>query len=249
MKKKHYTEAVAKIHTQNNLTSVDRLYGSRSSLRKWDTERKKQSFETVPKAISRSLRDKSKVESGLKTQKNHVGSFSSYQVNPSLLNMASSWTDTTDVKWKKIGKQCIRGPNNKINSGQIVKKYLEVKEINEGFQYTCKGKNDPKVDRVRRRKKRLYSGINFPVDPSSDRVKKLMEEKVISGEIDIGESIVEREYSKKKFDKSTGQLVEHVFSVFGGKHPLLKIRVKLFNKCKKFMRLNPDSYFENISKE
>ena len=37
-KKKHYNEAVAKIHTQNNLTSVNRLYGSRSSLRKWDTE-------------------------------------------------------------------------------------------------------------------------------------------------------------------------------------------------------------------
>ena len=93
------------------------------------------------------------------------------------------------------------GPNNKIpaNSGQIVKEYLEVKEINEGFQYIFpyKGKNDPKVDRVRRSKKRLFSGINFPVDPSSDRVQKLMEEKVISGEIDIGESIVEREYTKK----------------------------------------------------
>ena len=76
-----------------------------------------------------------------------------------------------------------------------------------------------------------------------------MEEKIRAGEIDIGESIVERKYTKKKFDKSTGQLVDHVFSVFGRKHPLLKIHVKLFNKCKKFMRLNPDSYFENISKE
>ena len=74
-----------------------------------------------------------------------------------------------------------------------------------------------------------------------------MEDKVRAGEIDMGESIVERKYTQKKFDKSTGQLVDHVFSVFGRKHPVLKIRVKLFNK--KFMRLNPDSHFENISKE
>ena len=75
-------------------------------------------------------------------------------------------TDTTDVKWKKIGEQCIRGPNNKIpaNSGQIVKKYLEVKEINEGFQYTCKGKHDPKVDRVRR-SKNVYIWDKFSCRP------------------------------------------------------------------------------------
>ena len=252
LKIQHYKEAVDKINIENEFNSVDRLYGSRSSQRKWDTERKKQSFETVPEAISRSLANKKKVENGLKTLKNHVGPFSSYQVDTSLLiDIAGSWTETTDVNWKQFGEQCIRGPNNKIpaNCGQIVKIYLEDQEINEGFQYTFKGKNETKANRVRRKKKRLISWVSFPVEPSPDTVKQFMEDKIRAGEIDIGESIVERKYTKKKFDKSTGQLGDHVFSVFGRKHPLLKIRVKLFNKCKKFMRLNPDSYFENISKE
>ena len=51
--------------------------------------------------------------------------------------------------------------------------------------------------KIRRSKKRLFSGINFPVDTSCDRVKQFLEEKVSSGEIDIGESIVEREYKKR----------------------------------------------------
>ena len=33
------------------------------------------------------------------------------------------------------------------------------------------------------------------------------------------------------------------------KHALHALRVKCFNKYKKFMRLNPDSYFETIWKE
>ena len=71
LKIQHYKEAVDKINIENEFNSVDRLYGSRSSQRKWDTERKKQSFETVPEAISRSLANKKKVENGLKTLKNH----------------------------------------------------------------------------------------------------------------------------------------------------------------------------------
>ena len=133
--------------------------------------------------------------------KNHVGPFSSYQVDTSLLiDIAGPWTETTDVNWKHFGEQCIRGPNNKIpaNCGQIVKKYLEDQEINEGFQYTYKGKNEAKANRVRRKKKRLISWVSFPVEPSSDTVKQFMEDKIRAGEIDIGESIVERKYTQKK---------------------------------------------------
>ena len=131
--------------------------------------------------------------------KNHVGPFSSYQVDTSLLiDIAGSWTETTDVNWKHFGEQCIRGPNNKIpaNCGQIVKKYLEDQEINEGFQYTYKGKNEAKANRVRRKKKRLISWVSFPVESSSDTVKQFMEDKIRSGEIDIGESTVESTHKK-----------------------------------------------------
>ena len=103
-------------------------------------------------------------------------------------------------------------------------------------------------DRVRRKKNHLMSCISFPSDPPKKKVKEALEESVASGEIDIGENIVQREYKRTIFDKSTGQLVVKTVSVFGRKHSLCKIRIKLFEKCKKFMRLNSDSYFENISR-
>ena len=125
--------------------------------------------------------------------KNHVGPFLSYQVDTSLLiDIAGSWTETTDVNWKHFGEQCIMGPNNKIpaNCDQIVKKYLDDQAINEGFQYTYKwgggGGNEAKANRVCHKKKRLISWISFPVEPSSDTVKQFMEDKIRSGEIDIG---------------------------------------------------------------
>ena len=62
-------------------------------------------------------------------------------------------------------------------------------------------------DRVRRKKPRLMPDISFPSDPQSKKVKEALEESVALGEIDIGENIVQREYKRTIFDKSTGHLV------------------------------------------
>ena len=44
-------------------------------------------------------------------------------------------------------------------------------------------------------------------------------------------------------------MVINTLNVHARKHSLRALRIKFFNKYKQFMRLNPDSYFENISKE
>ena len=72
-----------------------------------------------------------------------------------------------------------------------------------------------------------------------------MRKKVVDGEIDIGEGIVRRQYQKISVSKK-GELVPKTFYVEGRKHPLIKIRKRLFTKYHKFMRLNSDSYFENL---
>ena len=208
LKKKHFKEVVDKMNVDNEKTMVDRLFGSGISKSRWDNERMKKSFETVPEAESRSFAKKRKVESGLKKTKDHVGSFSSYHIDPALLDTAASWTAMDDVVWKRIGDKYVRNQNGDIplNSGQIAKLYLIDKENNEGFQYTFKAKNDAKTnDRIRRCKKHLISDISFPTEPSSKQVKEGLEEEVASGEIDIGENIVQRSYQRTVFDKSIGQ--------------------------------------------
>ena len=66
----------------------------------------------------------------------------------------------------------------------------------------------------------------------------MLNEKIHSGEIEIGENIVEREY-KKLVSNELGDLMTQTF-------PLSKLRIKLFRKHCKFMRLNSDAYFENL---
>ena len=55
----------------------------------------------------------------------------------------------------------------------------------------------------------------------------MLNEKIHSGEIEIGENIVEREY-KKLVSNEFGDLMTQTFSVHGRKHPLSKLRIKLF---------------------
>ena len=191
MKKQHYKEVVSKINKDNENTMVDRLYGSGNSLSKWDREREKKYFETVPEAEERSLTEKSKVENVLKKAKNHVGPFSSYQVDPALMEVAVSWSSNDKISWRKIGEQYIRGRDGKIpaNCGQIAKLFLEDKENNENFAFTYQNKN-VSSNRVRRQKKRLMSSVCFPADPPYKKVKVALEESVAAGEIDIVENIV-----------------------------------------------------------
>ena len=157
LKKKHYKEAVTTINEDGGTTVVDRLYGSGSSLRKWDRERKKKYFETVPEAEERTSAKKLKVQNGLKKPKNHTGPFSSYQIDPSLMEVAVTWSANDKISWRKIGEQYIRGRDGKIpsNSGQIAKQFLEDKENNENFVFSYQGKNLPS-NRVRRQKKASY---------------------------------------------------------------------------------------------
>ena len=252
LKKEHFRDAAGKIQTESASTMVERSFGARISLASWDRERMKKGFENVNQAAARSKISDAKIESGAKKCKNHIGSYDSYEINKNLLfERASQWTDDDEVNWKSLGDECVT-INGKIpsNAGQIVKGFLYEMETKHGFQFTYKGKGQVNTKtRVRRAKLKLMSGVSFPTEPSAKKVKLGLQEMVESGEIDIGENIVEREYQKTIYDKSTAQVVTKKFSVFGRKHSLFKIRSKLFTKCKKYMRLNPDSYFENISRD
>ena len=112
----------------------------------------KQYFETVPAATKRTFENKDKIEKGLKKPKDHVGYFSSYQVETtSLENKALSWSDESRVVWQKVGAECIKDKNGSTtsNRGQFAKEYLLSKEINGDFHFTYKGKDESKSERFR----------------------------------------------------------------------------------------------------
>ena len=155
-------------------------------------------------------------------------------------------TENDSVIWNRIGKKYVRDKENNIpaNSGQIVQEYLSQREA-EGFVYTFKGKGLPKKQHPRKCLLRVYNDLTMPADRPSKNIRDYCHEKILSGKIDIGVNIIERQYEKQFLTKS-GTIETSKFSVYGRKHPLTNIRRNLLKKHYKYMRRNSDAYFENI---
>ena len=62
--------------------------------------------------------------------------------------------------------------------------------------------------------KSFFRDLSAPNDIPAKKVKLLLEERISLGEIEIGESIVEREYNKLVTNDG-GSVVKHTFSVNG----------------------------------
>ena len=91
------------------------------------------------------------------------------------------------------------------------------------------------------------SGVSMPDEPSAKKIRLQLKEEVASGQLDIGENIVGREYVKRVYDKSTKQVITKTFTVFGRKQKLDRIRIKCYQKCKQYMRLFSDEHIQNLS--
>ena len=65
-KRKIIKSAFNSVQKSNESTSVDRLYGTRTSANSWDFQRKQQSFESVPNCLKRTAERNSKIDSGVK---------------------------------------------------------------------------------------------------------------------------------------------------------------------------------------
>ena len=161
--------------------------------------------------------------------------------------MASTWDSSSKVVWKRLGEQFVTNKRkiSPSNSGQVIKKYLLSKEKEGEFHFDFKGKNEEPKKIIRKALFKVGEKVSAPLDMSSAKVHKIMKQQVQSGEIEIGVGIVQREYKKLTISKN-GELVTKTFTVEGRKHPLINIRKKLFTKYHKYMRLNCDSYFENL---
>lgn len=87
-------------------TAVNRCFGTRQSLMKWDTVRAIQSFETVTNAEKRTKENERKIQAGEKQTKNHVGKHASYTWDKSGLEKeVLLWDDKTVVNWTEVGKK------------------------------------------------------------------------------------------------------------------------------------------------
>ena len=107
------------------------------------------------------------------------------------------------------------------NSGQIAKHYLLGLEA-EGtvdLSFTDNDKQSKKV--VQRFLKKVGHKVSVQVELSASHVRKKLQQQILSGEIDIGKGIVEREYQKVSISK-TGEVTIKTFKVGRKETPLIK---------------------------
>ena len=109
VKNQHFRLASQKIEAEYVSTAVHKVYGGRISLRQHDKQRMKQYFMSVPDAKNRALKNKEKIEKGLKKPKDHVGSLSSYEIDTHKLDSeALAWTPENPPNFQSLGKDCIK---------------------------------------------------------------------------------------------------------------------------------------------
>ena len=215
-------KAHKEIEDKNYQNCTNRLYGPNFSGNEWNRHRMKTSFISVPDAIKLSSENKEKVASGKKKKKNHIGHESSYTINKEeLLAEVAKLSEETKPNWTTLGKPYIK---RKItdetpgNVGQVAKTLI--------LEWDAKGEivvnfKDKGVERniVRRSKHKGKHRVSKPVEPEYKKVKAKMEEEVNSGKVEIGERVVNIQYSKYFIDKD-GQPKTKIISVEGRKHPL-----------------------------
>ena len=125
VKSQHFRLASQKIEAEYVSTAVHKVYGGRISLRQHDKQRMKQYFMSVPDAKNRALKNKEKIEKGLKKPKDHVGSLSSYEIDTHKLDSeALAWTPENPPNFQSLGKDCIKS-KKRYKSKTTLNKFLK----------------------------------------------------------------------------------------------------------------------------
>ena len=181
-----FKKVVDKIEDQNDSNCVNRFYGVDVSLRGWDLERKRKSFETVEDAQKRSAEENTKIVSGKKKKKDHTGNFSFYNIQKSKLeSYASTWNSETKVISKHVGDKFVKGKENMppSNSGQIAKHYLLDLEAEGTFDLNFKDKDKQSKKVVRRSLKKVGLKVSVPVELPASHVRKICNNKFCQGKL------------------------------------------------------------------
>ena len=158
-----------------------------------------------------------------------------------LLQEAHSWQPNQSINWTALGRQY--GLNNP-NSGQVLKEYL----AEEGIPAACIHQWPHRSQR--RRKKRLPGGkVSFPMHPPVKKLKQCVQERIDTGEIRLGESIVTT--TDPRHIARDGKIIEESVEVSARKVPLYEIRRRLLEKHENLgvIQQHSDEYYNTLSTE
>ena len=148
------------------------------------------SFESKEEAAERTRQQKREGE-----QKSPVGKFANMEWDKEgMKDEVNGYADETLVNWSELARRFqIKNKNGELaqNGGQIAMEWLKSEGVNvKRFRKKRRAGNDANIRRKLR--KGAGSEITLPCPETNGKVLKKMQEKVLSGEIHVGEPIVPR---------------------------------------------------------
>lgn len=169
-----------------------RCYGNRQSLAARQRERLAMCFESFEEA---KLRNQVQVSS---QKKSPVGNLGNIQWDKqALLEEVNGYTNGTVINWSELARRYeVKNKNGELakNGGQIVQEYIRSQGVDVS-KYKKRGQADD-GGRIRKRMRRSAGGeITVPCPVTNESLKKKLNEKILSGEYNVGELIVPRQVS------------------------------------------------------
>ena len=159
-----------------------------------------------------------------------------------LIQEAQSWSPDEIVNWTALAKRYgVTTPNG----GQSLKEFLQQHNVPAAFI------NQKENRTPRRKQKRLPGGVTFPMHRPVNIQKEVLQQRVETGEILLGEEIVETYYTRFTVEKSTKSVRESTASVHARKISLMDIRKKLLDKHEKtgLLREKSDDVIDSLSED
>ena len=148
------------------------------------------SFESKEEAAERTRQQK-----GVGEQKSPVGKFANMEWDKEgMKDEVNGYADETLVNWSELARRFqIKNKNGELaqNGGQIAMEWLKSEGVNvKTFRKKRRAGNDANIRR--KLMKGAGSEITLPSPETNGKALKKMQEKVLSGEIHVGEPIVPR---------------------------------------------------------
>ena len=142
------------------------------------------------------LRYEEKLRTGT-TKKSPVGKFENMDWDKkALMEEVSGYNDDGVVNWSELARKYeVKNKNGELakNGGQIVQEYLKSQSV-DVLRFRKRGADDG--GRIRKRMKRSAGGeITVPCPMTNKELKNKLQQKILSGEYNIGELIVPRQVS------------------------------------------------------
>ena len=170
-----------------------RCYGNRQSLAARQRERLAMCFESYEEAKRRcEISQRAENE-----KRSPIGNFENMQWDKqALLEEVNSYADGTVINWSALARQYqVKNKNGELakNGGQIVQEYLKSQGVDVA-KFKKRGLQEDEGSRIRKKMKRSAGGeITVPCPVTNENLKEKLNQKILSGEYNVGELIVPRQ--------------------------------------------------------